>query len=148
MKIARKRIFTYVCYCFLIFMLLFWIYKLPMYNDSKSFISSKMKKEEIIIAVVTCGSRVYETLNLLKSVLLFNTGEYPLKFVIITERSLMDHFSEKLDDWKQVLKDSFTFELVSLTFPERNRKEWLNLFKPCAAQRLFLPVSKEVEYFT
>lgn len=35
----------------------------------------------------------------------------------------------------------FRFEILPLTFPEKNAEQWKNLFKPCAAQRLFLPVN-------
>lgn len=37
-------------------------------------------------------------------------------------------------------KNEFTFEILPLTFPDKHKNEWKNLFKPCAAQRLFLPV--------
>uniref|UniRef100_A0A6B2EA77 UDP-D-xylose:beta-D-glucoside alpha-1,3-D-xylosyltransferase n=1 Tax=Phlebotomus kandelakii TaxID=1109342 RepID=A0A6B2EA77_9DIPT len=130
----------YISYGLVIFILFYWLYKLsPEDTGHLSQTNGSKRPDEVVIAVVTCGSRLHETLNMLKSVLLFNTNEYPLKFVIITEESLMTSFSEKLGDWKELLKDSFTFELMTLTFPEKNREEWINLFKPCAAQRLFLP---------
>lgn len=95
--------------------------------------------EEVVIAVVACGMRLQETLNLLKSAIIFGT-DVPLKFIIITESSLMTGFQEKLEDWQIIMKDKFVFEILPLTFPKQNEREWKNLFKPCAAQRLFLPV--------
>lgn len=54
-------------------------------------------KEEIVIAVVVCGMRVDETLNMVKSALLFNTDKHPLRFVIVTEDTLKERFKEKVN---------------------------------------------------
>lgn len=54
----------------------------------------------------------------------------------------------QLEDWVEVTKSMFTFEILPLTFPVKNAAEWKNLFKPCAAQRLFLPVSCEMLLFS
>ncbi|XP_068155871.1 glucoside xylosyltransferase 2 [Drosophila tropicalis] len=96
-------------------------------------------KSPLHIVVVSCGQRVQETLVMIKSALLFNTYEEYLKFVIFTENSVTDEFREKLTDWKDLLPYAFDFELLQLKFPNQNEVEWKNLFKPCAAQRLFLP---------
>lgn len=84
--------------------------------------------------------RQQETLNLIKSAIIFSF-EHPLKIIIITENDLMTGFREKLDDWTNLATTKFTYEILPLTFPKENEAEWRNLFKPCAAQRLFLPVS-------
>lgn len=97
-------------------------------------------KEEIVIVVVVCGMRLDETLTMLKSALLFNVDKHPLRFVIITEEQLQENFKEKLEDWLALIGKVFKYELMPLTFPKKNEKEWKSLFKPCAAQRLFLPV--------
>lgn len=99
---------------------------------------------EIVIAVVACGMRLQETLNMIKTAIIFITDDIPLKFMIVAENNLMDGFREKLDDWQKLTKNRFTFEIFPLTFPAQNAKEWKQLFKPCAAQRLFLPVSSKV----
>lgn len=125
-----------------------------------AFLSRRNLKEEIVVVVVVCGARKDETLNMIKSVLLFNTDNHPLRFVIITEESLYVNFSEKvrmfdssystrqlhkgsfqLDDWLGLTGNTFKYDLLPLTFPKKNENEWKTLFKPCAAQRLFLPVS-------
>lgn len=49
------------------------------------------------------------------------------------------HF--QLGEWKAFLNNGFTFKVLPLTFPSDNPLKWKKLFKPCAAQRLFLPVS-------
>lgn len=83
--------------------------------------------------------RQQETLNLLKSAIIFG-HEHRLKFIVMTEDRLMAGFREKLEDWATITNNQFTFEVLPLLFPKENEAEWRNLFKPCAAQRLFLPV--------
>lgn len=51
---------------------------------------------EIVIAVVACGERLQETLNMLKSAIIFNIERMPLKFVIVTEQNLITSFKEKV----------------------------------------------------
>lgn len=77
---------------------------------------------------------------MLKSAIIFGLDN-PLKFVVITESNLMTGFREKLEDWQGVARQMFTFEILPLTFPKPNEREWKSLFKPCSAQRLFLPVN-------
>lgn len=96
---------------------------------------------EIVIAVVACGMRLQETLNMIKSAIIFNTKNTPLKFIIVTESNLMDGFREKLTDWRKINNNHFVYEIIPLSFPLQNEHDWKALFKPCAAQRLFLPVS-------
>ncbi|XP_052867386.1 glucoside xylosyltransferase 2 [Anopheles cruzii] len=94
---------------------------------------------EIAVVVVACNERHNEALNSLKSVLIFNRNQAPLRFVVIAEEKLKINFMEKLNDWQEVTDRIFTYEIHSLTFPRANKDEWRKLFKPCAAQRLFLP---------
>lgn len=94
---------------------------------------------EIAIVVVACGERHNEALNMIKSALMFNRNQAALKFVVVAEEKLKQNFVEKLDDWQEINENIFTYEIHSLTFPEANKDEWKKLFKPCAAQRLFLP---------
>ncbi|XP_040894599.1 glucoside xylosyltransferase 1-like isoform X2 [Toxotes jaculatrix] len=73
------------------------------------------------LAVVACGPRLEETLTMLKSAVLFS--KKPLQFYIFAEDDLHDRFRRA-----------------------ENAKEWKKLFKPCASQRLFLPlILKEVD---
>jgi hypothetical protein len=51
-------------------------------------------------------------------------------------------FIFQLNEWKISTNHSFTYDVLPITFPlEGNTDEWRKLFKPCASQRLFLPVS-------
>lgn len=75
---------------------------------------------------------------MIKSALLFNTNREKLYFLIFTEDHLRPHFNEKLEDWRNI-REEFDFELLQLQFPSSESLDWRGLFKPCAAQRLFLP---------
>ncbi|XP_032296689.1 glucoside xylosyltransferase 2 isoform X2 [Drosophila virilis] len=91
------------------------------------------------IVAVACGQRAQETLVMIKSAILFNYYHECLKFLIFTEDPLTEIIREKLTDWRDTLPQLFEFELLPLKFPNQSEMEWKTLFKPCAAQRLFLP---------
>ncbi|XP_075236780.1 glucoside xylosyltransferase 1 shams [Lycorma delicatula] len=109
-------------------------------NIQKLPIIEMVRNEEIVLGVVVCGDRLTETLTMLKSAILFNMyTDHGLRIVIVTEDKLNQNFSEKLGEWKALTNNSFEFELHGLLFPTQYGDEWKTLFKPCAAQRLFLP---------
>lgn len=93
----------------------------------------------VTICVVCCGNeRLHETLTMTKSALLLSRR--PLRVIILTEDDLKQAFEEKLSEWEGVVGESkFKYELRPLRFPNDKADEWRKLFKPCAAQRLFLP---------
>ncbi|XP_034943589.1 glucoside xylosyltransferase 1 [Chelonus insularis] len=94
--------------------------------------------QEVTICVVVCGDRLDESLTMFKSALIFTKRQ--LKLIVITENNLIDHFDEKLSEWKLMTNNSFTYVLKPIKFPEKSDAlMWKKLFKPCAAQRLFLP---------
>ncbi|KAK0094756.1 hypothetical protein PV326_010080 [Microctonus aethiopoides] len=100
--------------------------------------SSKINAQEVAICVVVCGDRLDESLTMLKSALVFS--KRPLKFIIITEENLIIAFEEKLSDWKVKVNKTFTYTVRPIKFPVKTDVfMWKKLFKPCAAQRLFLP---------
>lgn len=49
--------------------------------------------------------------------------------------------SFQLSEWQNLVDKKFSYKAMSLIFPADNAQEWRKLFKPCAAQRLFLPVN-------
>lgn len=137
MKVNRKCFA--VLLLFSITVVLFYIYR-----DRGKFKAIYKTQETlgepvITVAVVACGQRLQETLNMLKSAILFNHGKTHIRLIIVAEESLKIGFQEKLSDWQESVPNKFSFEILSLRFPEKNANEWKNLFKPCAAQRLFLP---------
>ncbi|KAM8861638.1 glucoside xylosyltransferase 1 isoform 2-T2 [Synchiropus picturatus] len=100
--------------------------------------TKKRHEETSHIAVVACGPRLEETLIMLKSAVLFSRK--PLHFHIFAENELHDSFRFALLSWPAGVRAKFNFTIYPITFPPENEKEWKKLFKPCASQRLFLPL--------
>lgn len=99
----------------------------------------KAKPDVVTICVVACGDRLEESLTMLKSALVFTRR--PLKFIVIADENLLEQFIERLEQWKLMTEKKFEFDVRPISFPDNdNAQMWRSLFKPCAAQRLFLPV--------
>ncbi|XP_068595482.1 glucoside xylosyltransferase 1-like [Brachionichthys hirsutus] len=96
------------------------------------------RDERSHLAVVACGPRLEEAVTMLKSAVLFS--KKPLHFYIFAEDDLQDGFRNALDSWPKTVRNKFNFTVYPITFPKDNAKEWKMLFKPCASQRLFLPL--------
>ncbi|OCT88981.1 hypothetical protein XELAEV_18017610mg [Xenopus laevis] len=92
--------------------------------------------ETMHLAVVACGDRLEETITMLKSALLFS--KKLLQFHIFAEDQLHYDFKAALNSW--AFPEKFKYTLYPITFPLENAVEWKKLFKPCASQRLFLPL--------
>ncbi|CAB1419532.1 unnamed protein product [Pleuronectes platessa] len=99
----------------------------------------RTRAEEFMhLAVVACGNRLDETLTMVKSALLFSLKK--IKFHIFAEDPLAPQFKERLNQWPRSISARFQYTIYPITFSVGNADEWKKLFKPCAAQRLFLPV--------
>lgn len=138
------------CSKLVLIFVLFLVYITIYYNFHKGLDSSrevtrlfsaKWKRfniETVNICVVACGeSRVEEVLVLIKSALVFSTKEFHLNFLIVTEKSLFQLLTEKIEAFQNF--HDFSFLLRETKFPNDRGEMWRTLFKPCAAQRLFLP---------
>ncbi|XP_028825034.1 glucoside xylosyltransferase 2 isoform X2 [Denticeps clupeoides] len=99
---------------------------------------SRGSDEVMHLAVVACGNRLDETLTMVKSALLFSVKK--IKLHIFAEQELSTHFEKGLNQWPRPFSSKFQYRLYPITFSVGNAEEWKKLFKPCAAQRLFLPV--------
>ncbi|EDL91448.1 rCG56548 [Rattus norvegicus] len=75
---------------------------------------------------------------MLKSAVLFSHRK--MRFHIFTEDALKPEFDKQLRQWPDSYTKKFEHKLYPITFSVGNPQEWKKLFKPCAAQRLFLPV--------
>ncbi|KAK2724580.1 hypothetical protein QYM36_001167 [Artemia franciscana] len=73
----------------------------------------------------------------IKSALLF--ARSPLKVHIFAENELKKPLEDQLHSWRDSFDQHWTFVVQALSFPAESENEWKKLFKPCAAQRLFLP---------
>ncbi|XP_068611272.1 glucoside xylosyltransferase 1-like [Brachionichthys hirsutus] len=90
------------------------------------------------LAVVACGDRLEETLAMIKSAVLFSIKRLYLH--IFAEDQLHAGFEEVLESWPGFIRSKFNHKIYSISFPSENAAEWKKLFKPCASQRLFLPL--------
>lgn len=141
-----KSIYRVFCLClgFVALLILFSIYDTRTEEgitlSRSKIVNEKTVSGEVVICVVACGDRLEESLTMLKSALIFT--KRPLRFIVISDLNLMKAFSEKLTDWKEIYNKTFDFVVRPVEFPEEDKiVMWRKLFKPCAAQRLFLPVS-------
>ncbi|XP_056294463.1 glucoside xylosyltransferase 2 isoform X1 [Pseudoliparis swirei] len=107
-------------------------------NAARPVAGHRRVKEVMHLAVVACGNRLDETLAMVKSALLFSLKR--ITFHIFAEDSLAPQFDEKLKTWPRSISTKFQHRIYPITFSVGNADEWKKLFKPCAAQRLFLPV--------
>ncbi|XP_076870198.1 glucoside xylosyltransferase 2 [Brachyhypopomus gauderio] len=127
--------------------------KEPKISDRGGNVSAKLRQKSVLgrwgskvtraedtmhLAVVACGNRLDETLAMVKSALLFSVKK--IKFHIFAEQDLTGQFEKGLSQWPVPLSSKFQYTLYPITFSVGNADEWKRLFKPCAAQRLFLPV--------
>ncbi|XP_058623788.1 glucoside xylosyltransferase 1 isoform X2 [Onychostoma macrolepis] len=101
-------------------------------------------RDPVELAVVACGSRLEETLTMLKSAVLFSHRH--LHFHIFAEDDLHAGFRQALESWPQRFRSRLDYSIYPINFPSDNAREWKRLFKPCASQRLFLPQVDSVLY--
>lgn len=116
----------------------------PGYRERTGSAIKRPSDERSHLAVVACGPRLEETLTMLKSACIFSKKR--LSFYIFAEDELHGSFRKALDSWPRAVQMKFTFTIYPIMFPKENEKEWKKLFKPCASQRLFLPlILKDVD---
>lgn len=136
MKIHLKLILVVLISSIIIYSLIYYNANHNITEKSQKPAETKVSKQ-ISIAVVACGiNRVDEALVMIKSALIFNKNSH-LNFIAITEENLKEIFIEKLKNLRNFYE--FSYQILNLKFPSENGDIWMKLFKPCAAQRLFLP---------
>ncbi|XP_039271486.2 glucoside xylosyltransferase 1-like isoform X1 [Styela clava] len=111
-----------------------------------NFGETKLDDPLIHIAVVACGDRLEETLISIKSSLMFTKRS--IFYHIFTEEELRSGFIDGIESWPERYRSNLQYQLYPISYPEDgNAKNWKKLFKPCASQRLFLPMvlSKDID---
>lgn len=94
----------------------------------------------IHVAVVVCGERTEEATTMLKSTTIFTKRQ--IYFHILAENKLHIEIKSIIDKWPCTSDGQVDYNIYPLEFPSgKSSGEWKRLFKPCASQRLFLPVS-------
>lgn len=100
----------------------------------------RASQSTIHVSAVVCGERTVEATTMLKSTTIFTNRT--VQFHVLAEDQLHDEVKNIFHQWQTVQSGQVMFKLYSLQFPVgENADEWKKLFKPCAAQRLFLSVS-------
>lgn len=104
-------------------------------------------KKEIIITTAVCGiHRINETLVMIKSAIYFS--DVKLKFIIFadenTNESLHDALHQKI--MTKASSNRHDYEIRPMQFPTGNGIDWKSIFRPCACQRLFLPVTMNFSF--
>ena len=105
-----------------------------------------VSKPAFHISAVVCGERTMEAATMLKSTTIFT--DQTVQLHVVAEDELHAELKNIFTQWQTVQSGQVQFKLYSLQFPSgENSEEWKQLFKPCAAQRLFLVVSRISEFF-
>jgi len=71
-------------------------------------------------------------------------SKWPDSYLNATRKWFLREFFlifKKFSQWSQFIRKKFDYTIMETSFPKENQDEWQRLFKPCASQRLFLPVS-------
>ena len=97
------------------------------------------KSQEIRIAAVVCGNRVNETLVMIKSAVIMSSCI--IKFILFADVAATVMLNRTVITWPENIVKRIKMDLRPITFPADKAEEWKKLFKPCASQRLFLPVN-------
>ncbi|XP_046878965.1 glucoside xylosyltransferase 1-like [Hypomesus transpacificus] len=96
------------------------------------------------LGVVACGQRLEETLTMVKSAVLLSSKLLLLH--LFSEELLHSSFTQAMESWPGHVRSRFSYRLYPITLPQEHAAEWRKLFKPCASQRLFLPlILKDVD---
>ena len=97
------------------------------------------KPLEIHIAAVVCGNRTNETIVMIKSALIMSSTF--IRFILFADETATSSLNGTVKLWPENVLNRMSLDLRPITFPADKAEEWKKLFKPCASQRLFLPVS-------
>ncbi|XP_039271125.2 glucoside xylosyltransferase 1-like [Styela clava] len=142
--VARILVKLAIAVLFLSSLLFFFVplYQHKVLSDHSEEIFKSMTSnpdEHLIhIVVVACGDRLEEALINIKSSLLFT--KHNIFYHIFAEDALHSGFVEGIWSLPVKYRSSLQYKLYKITYPkDENAKEWKELCKLCASQRLFLP---------
>lgn len=95
--------------------------------------------DSIHVAIVACGDRAPEAITSLKSFAIF--AKQDLHFHVFAEEELHEEFNKEIKKWPQFISGNIRLDIRPIQFPSgQDFNQWKTLFKPCASQRLFLPL--------
>lgn len=97
-------------------------------------------KDEIVIAGMACDIKLDNMINMIKSVILFNIDNRPLRFVIVAEEDDIEVIEKSLIDFQSMVEFGLEYELYEKWIPDEKSNEWTTLRGACDYQKLFLHV--------
>ncbi|CAL8338095.1 unnamed protein product [Arctogadus glacialis] len=115
-----------------------WYHRYIMRQHGADSPPSRAEAPSMHLAVVACGDRMEETLTMVKSAVLLSSGS--LRLHIFAEEQLHVGFRDTLGSWPAAVRSRVRYTLYPISFAGDQEAEWKKLFKPCASQRLFLPL--------
>ena len=130
---------------FLPIFITFYLFFAPQFRnveDSATMSESNPKQQvqEIRIVAVVCGNRVSDTFVMMKSALIMSSCM--IKFILFADEAATISLKRTVSNWPENILKRMRLDLRPITFPVDKAEEWKMLFKPCATQRLFLPVRR------
>uniref|UniRef100_A0A8C1ZVD5 Glucoside xylosyltransferase 1b n=1 Tax=Cyprinus carpio TaxID=7962 RepID=A0A8C1ZVD5_CYPCA len=100
-------------------------------------VNSPGQREPLMqLAVVACGERHREAVNMLKTAAMLSSRA--LRFHIFAEKQLHTNIKTAVT----FIRAKFSYVIQPISFPHENQEEWSQLFKPCASLPMIL---KEVD---
>ncbi|CAF1595022.1 unnamed protein product, partial [Didymodactylos carnosus] len=93
------------------------------------------------LALVICGDRDEEVLVLLKSIFLFTKySSTNIYLHLITDEQAKKNMIKKLSEVPLLMRQMFIVKYYDIIYPSYvDREQWINLFRYCGTQRIFLP---------
>lgn len=107
-------------------------------KSTKRVEETTLNSRGITIAAVACGNRAKETVVMMKSAVMLSMS--PIQFILFVDENAGSTIEMSVKSWPANISSKFHLDLHPITFPPQQSEEWKKLFKPCASQRLFLPV--------
>uniref|UniRef100_A0A3Q3K537 Glucoside xylosyltransferase 1 n=1 Tax=Monopterus albus TaxID=43700 RepID=A0A3Q3K537_MONAL len=93
------------------------------------------------LTVMACGERLEETVTMIKSAMFFSIKHLNFHvFVVNDQLEASVSATCNLKSWPVFIQSRFNCTFYSISFPRENAADWKKLFKPCASERLFLPL--------
>uniref|UniRef100_A0A8C1JDV0 Glucoside xylosyltransferase 1b n=1 Tax=Cyprinus carpio TaxID=7962 RepID=A0A8C1JDV0_CYPCA len=109
------------------------------FTDVAQKVNSPGQREPLMqLAVVACGERHREAVNMLKTAAMLSSRA--LRFHIFAEKQLHTNIQTAVS--MTFIRAKFSYVIQPISFPHENHEEWSQLFKPCASLPMIL---KEVD---
>ena len=154
-KIGKRKIWTAFRLLILVLFvstMVTWKLDLKGYKQLQIFDQLDDNKREefsvirnMTIASIACGAfgRSKLVVNMMKSAVILST--VPIHFVIFSDNKTSISVKDLIKNWPKNVLDRMKLDIHPISFPPNITKEFMERpFQPCAAQKLFFPVNKQI----